>query len=717
MRKISALLLTAMASGCVAQATLTRQHNPKSEVEAGAVTISASAPMRWENVVGELRPEFNSTTARDYLDDVLPSVQQDVSSRRESTAVQFGADVSGRTVEQSQTTQTAADGTSATTGTRTVRQAPAAPLRSENGSQVIDGRISGPDANIFRPGDGPANTWPAQNTDNVDPILQYRAAVALHQELVLLDNYLDSAYDPCLQEAWLVRTRLVATPYARNQPIDAYSRIYASFRQTREERWSNNGVRLVPLLVTDNFERSDARRYEQLASQVQGSLNGVSGVVAAGLGFNRYLNNLNAILGSQYNNLLTIAQIEDYSLMVRLGAAFSPTSRYEMQSRSYDITFLVAIDKERLVPNRAVSLGFFAETEMRDAESGALLQAVRPALRDDLEDRLERNEPAEGYQREIWQRVLDAVRTGVVGDSVELEDVQSLNVPDELRSDLVRWFLASYGSTAVMPVGRGQVALPLEQDGTFRDSLATGLLARVVGPPGLSPNHFRAELLVGGTGQAITFAANSVTVNPQGVVDAVFPSLGAVGVNSDNRDVRLRLMLQCPTENRAQDSRDIPSRDYRLLRDRAILASAPVQAASFGAEAVGGVQTLQPHGQSASSDARIRIHAMNERSNPYIAGYEIQVTGAVLNRARLLGPGARDLDAVRDDSNTIRVGRDFAAYSLALANLVVDTPVNVTVRAVGAQGGEISGEESIVTFNVKHVESTEEPQAPQDSPP
>jgi hypothetical protein len=678
MRKLSLVLVTALAGGCLSSATLVREHNPRSVFEAGAVTISASAPIRWEDVAGDLRPEFNSQSAAAQMSRVLPVTQNDTLARREGTSIEFGATVQGETL--SSTDRRVQDlqpnnqtPTITETATTERRQGPAQMLTGIDGAAV-----SAPGTGVFRDVDPPNSAVPAA----VDPILQARAAVALHQELVLLDNYLDNAYDPCLQEAWLVRTRVVATPYARNQPIDVYATIYASYsgRDDGSRYW--DGLRLVPLLVTDNFERSDTRRYEQLAAQVQASLNGVSGVVAAGLGFNRYLNNLNAILGTQYNNLLTISQIDDYTLQVRLGAAFSPTSRYEMQSRSYDITFLLVIDKQSLLDHELfdpIALNFVVTSEMRDAENGRSLQPISRQAHRDLIRRL-RDAVGDSNDVRALRERLDPPQIWEIVENLR----NDRRISEPMYRDLSRWALAVDGGVATLYVSRSRVfGLPGPQTGVFYDSIVeSSLRARIAGATGLTPRDVYARLTVGSLGEQnyLALAADHVVINPDGVLDATFPSVGGLGFNPDARPVSLELSRRCPGVNEV--------RSYPLLRNRASFASATPPPATFEARAV--TTTIVPAPDN-HAVARIAILAVENQQNPYVFGYRISITGGgIIDRAERLGAGGAPLPASAVDlaTNSVRVGREFGAYSLDLSNVAPSSTLSVTVNAIG-EGGEI----------------------------
>lgn len=333
---IAGCLLT---SACVNAGTVFDPQLANSQVEAGSVTVSAFAPMRWDEVVADLRPEFNSPNARELLPNytLVPITGGDYRSLQSGMSTGLNLSAQGQVLSGSQTitNNSATDALGVTTTNS-----------SNNSTETLTRNApTAPSANTPAANTGFATTLPSHGAASaeIDPILRARAAVGLHTEFVLLDHYLDQAYDPCLYDAWLVRVRLVVTPHARRQPYDVYTRLYVSREISGRAR--AEGLRVIPLLVTDNFERSDTRRYEQMIEQLQTNVSGITGWLGIGFGVNSYLNDLNALLGSQYNNMMSVYQEDDETLTVRLGAAFSPRSYYEMQARSYDVTFLLLADR------------------------------------------------------------------------------------------------------------------------------------------------------------------------------------------------------------------------------------------------------------------------------------------------------------------------------------------------------------------------------------
>jgi hypothetical protein len=763
MKKLMGVCLAALSTtGCLGLGGAIQQHEPKTQLEAGAVTLSATSTMRWDDVVDDLRPEFNSPSAYAHWDAVLPAIQGDYSSQRRGVSVQGRAAYTDELTSYTRTTEQPAGAAAPTTTTREneTRQAPSVT------NDQIDDPVSAPAQGVFGSWE-PTN--PNNNTLAVNPQLRAQAAVALHQELVMLDHYLDEAYNPCLYQAWLVRTRLVVTPYARNQPYDIYTRL-----TTNVTNDYGQNVRVLPLLVTDNFERSDTRRYEQAVTQLQANLTGLSSLIAAGVGFNSYLNSLNALLGSQYNNTLTVSQPDNASLLVRLGASFSPTSRYEMQSRSYDITYLVLLPREGVLPdeeaqsasrfdpwsrggnlardkerNGVVTMSISAVSEFRHAESGELLPVMTEGEWDDLMDRIEPHVTESGRQqfREL-RRTENRDPTAIW--FLPLESY----LPTDVQAEISRLEQIYWGSTADIDLSRPRVQMPPRQVGVFRDVPGDGLYAHVSGSSGLREGGVVAHLYVLDVGDDVVpaqdvegpfandiaslrrrgdaparqlagpFLASSVRIERGGEVRATFPSLSALGINPGRGDIYLGLARSedlCPAAahaaSKASDDRaPAPAqpgnesdpiqvatapRLYPLLQDVAQVAGERRAGPTFEVTPIGATLAT-----NASGEVRVRlaVRSMGPWRNPAVRGYLIQVeaAGGRVERAERLGDQNVALpgSAIDRTLNAVRVGGGFDTYEVVLSNTTPGQAISITVDGVGEGGALVAGERRIVPVSV-----------------
>ena len=109
-----------------------------------------------------------------------------------------------------------------------------------------------------------------------EPLLKFWTAAALYQEVQLLNRYVQDAAIPEGFTAYVVRLQVSLLPWARNEPYDAYADI-SFFRgdfchENRIEetpkcdgQTSQNEVRILPLLVTDDIEAAlEARSYDRI---------------------------------------------------------------------------------------------------------------------------------------------------------------------------------------------------------------------------------------------------------------------------------------------------------------------------------------------------------------------------------------------------------------------------------------------------------------------
>ena len=66
-----------------------------------------------------------------------------------------------------------------------------------------------------------SNKMPTQK----EPSLQYNTALALHQEVQLLNSYIRNAAKRSGYIPYIVRLQITVLPFARNQPYDVYADI------------------------------------------------------------------------------------------------------------------------------------------------------------------------------------------------------------------------------------------------------------------------------------------------------------------------------------------------------------------------------------------------------------------------------------------------------------------------------------------------------------
>jgi hypothetical protein len=151
-----------------------------------------------------------------------------------------------------------------------------------------------------------------------DPMMKYRMATALYQEVQLLNQYiLDVARRKNL-EPYVVRLQVSVMPKARNLPLDTY--VNLSFFQGTDAKTLSSPAPVVPLLVTDNVEANSAAssslEVSQLALALSAMLEGADMTGEA----ERLREAAESVLGRDFNSLLTVGSLGEHGLRVRLGA-------------------------------------------------------------------------------------------------------------------------------------------------------------------------------------------------------------------------------------------------------------------------------------------------------------------------------------------------------------------------------------------------------------
>ncbi|MCP4373185.1 MAG: DUF1573 domain-containing protein, partial [Deltaproteobacteria bacterium] len=132
---------------------------------------------------------------------------------------------------------------------------------------------------------------------------------------------------------------------------------------------SERNVKIIPLLVTDNIESMihsrSTDRLRKYAMALSFMFKGVSG----NLDLQKYSEDLQTLLGSDLNSLLTVARVSDNTLRVRLGAMHQGGIQYSMVPRNHNITLLV------LVPKGVRNVRVATKSTMVDAISGKSLRS------------------------------------------------------------------------------------------------------------------------------------------------------------------------------------------------------------------------------------------------------------------------------------------------------------------------------------------------------
>lgn len=341
----SLLLLVSCGSQKV---ILSKPHYPDTQIEAGDVYVSMHPPIQWYDIVDDLKPNFTLSSANEFLDDVLQitSKENQFSQNKRSFGLVANLPTNSNITTNTSTLNSEENGSD---------------YELTNSSQNIESittRSSGSVPNIQQPTADALfveGQLSAVNSEmSKDPFLQYRAATALYQEIQLLNRYLDAQVATNGTIPYLFRTQISVQPYARLTSADIYSEIFVqptdSFIETELSKESNElpnnwsecsqGIKVLPLVVVDNLERSNARRLESAVKQLYFTLSGMAGSAGLGALSENIKEQLKDIQALDLNSITTIAKSDNDEITVRIGATRS-SSGYSMVARSYDISFIV----------------------------------------------------------------------------------------------------------------------------------------------------------------------------------------------------------------------------------------------------------------------------------------------------------------------------------------------------------------------------------------
>lgn len=188
----------------------------------------------------------------------------------------------------------------------------------------------------------------ALRTLQQDPFIQAQTARNLIHYYALLNQEIDHVAIPDHAKAYLVRLQVTVSPNKRRQPYDLTIDL-GTFQTPHLEslvQLQNTSpistAELLPLIITDQVERSMQSQAElvaaQLALSAQGGLGGVGARGSAGYGSE----SLRAALGAQYNSLYSLAQLNAHTLRIRFGAQ-SLGGTYETVTRNHLVTFLMIV--------------------------------------------------------------------------------------------------------------------------------------------------------------------------------------------------------------------------------------------------------------------------------------------------------------------------------------------------------------------------------------
>ncbi|MEM1094576.1 MAG: hypothetical protein AAGJ10_08235 [Bacteroidota bacterium] len=363
-------------------------------------TVLSVAP--WHSYVEDLQVQF-PISAKAALEQVLPTTNTLSQSILQASG--FSAQFGPASVRNSQTVST---DTSSTVTTNSAESAAVPP-------SLFDSTASG----------GRTATLNSVGQSlSIDPMLRHMAALALFQEVKLLNRVIEDAAFRYDYHPYIIRLQVGMMPYARNQPYDLYADVsffneFSSgipFDQfdSFQERYSplgsdgpNNPPDIIdsdsttsssalppllnpivlPLLVTDNLEGMLQSRSASQIQQLVLGLGLLNSTFSAGINAREFTERVQAAFGRDLNSLMTVGQSTENSLRIRLGAMLSPASRYNMVPRTHNITLVLLVPKpytDYMNDNdRAPTIEVISKSKIVDALNGSVPPYMGPQMIDD----------------------------------------------------------------------------------------------------------------------------------------------------------------------------------------------------------------------------------------------------------------------------------------------------------------------------------------------
>jgi hypothetical protein len=335
----------------------------------------------------------------------------------------------------------------------------------------------------------------------IDPFLRHSAALSLLQEVKILNKYLENIPERDGYSPFLIRIQLSVLPKKRSQPYDVYTdvsilpgtlglgngwigslpslevpddgksgsmfdcnKLYSEVEKSsraaiadRERRGApprelpgDRYPEVIPLLVTDNLESTSGQKISLEVRKILIQ----SGFPQAKVPMHATLEKSDgadvSASGRDVNSLFTMAQLNDSSVRVRVGAMKTPFG-YSMISSTHNITLLV------LVPEGMTHVAVASKSHLRDADTGVRLPfATAEDLRETLDDAMGilRSVGALGnstwalgpfvFQEPTWWRYGQ-----VVGNLTRISILRYLafsNSYEEFNACLSQWGWAGVGS-------------------------------------------------------------------------------------------------------------------------------------------------------------------------------------------------------------------------------------------------------------------------------
>ena len=352
----SALFLVLLALGGCQSGSAADENPPlpTSRDEAAAVLISADVAAPWDDVANAMQPKFDLATGDAALKKgVLPAT----------------AEIQNQV------------------------------LNAFNLSAALSAAYGGPASKApSTPSSGatsPLTLPPIQKPTEpigVDPALQYQAALALFQQVQLMNAQIQNVERDSDSIAYLVQLRLTVMPYRRDLPYDLHARVsffayhYLEGGTIDKHTCPVALPHIVPLLATDDLERALTSEAAETARQfslgLSAALHGLGGTLQTGTNNQK----VNSAEGQDINSLFTVGRLSDNTIYVRIGSSYQSSEKAEksdnaLVGKNYDVSLILLVPKAYFACLTKVSqkpvIDIVGKSQFREASLGSRL-AERP---------------------------------------------------------------------------------------------------------------------------------------------------------------------------------------------------------------------------------------------------------------------------------------------------------------------------------------------------
>ncbi|MEP3889399.1 MAG: hypothetical protein ABJN69_02970 [Hellea sp.] len=369
------LTITVLLSACDTLPKFQDRPAPPADFySAGRVHLAVSPAQPWYEIRDKFRPNFSVKSADELKDDVLPIVSKELSAEQIATATRLGLSLGGKSIDKSAVSNTirnvAEDGIETSTTTESFDRTEALT------SGAIPDTTTGSGASALLV---PASTLNIAESLglNVDPKLRTDAQNALFFHIQSLNTALDGEIAGEGETPYLVKAQISVQPFSRDIPYDVYSEIFVPSNS------SEGRYRIIPLIISDNVQRSAERNLANAAKQLEASVDALVAGKGVGLGRNQIRQQLRDLQAYELNTSFMSGQSDERELTVRIGAPKSPSGSYQMSARTYTVSFILVLPSN--LDESEVRIQQYAS--MRNVRTGKRLPAFS---RESKEEEVER---------------------------------------------------------------------------------------------------------------------------------------------------------------------------------------------------------------------------------------------------------------------------------------------------------------------------------------